>query len=62
MDGTNVQDLTRAEIEGRTQVHVLMRFFRDRLPGFADATLLDTATQIGVRETRHMRGQLHPDR
>jgi FAD-dependent oxidoreductase family protein len=57
VDGTDVRDLTRAEIEGRKQVHLLMRFFRDRLPGFADATLLDTATQIGVRETRHMRGR-----
>src|SRR5581483_6531764 len=57
VDGTNVEDLTRAEIEGRKQVHVLMQFFRAHLPGFAGATLLDTATQIGVRETRHIQGR-----
>lgn len=57
VDGTKVEDLTRAEIEGRKQVHILMSFFRRELPGFADATLLDTATQIGVRETRHIVGR-----
>ena len=34
-----------------------MQFFRAHLPGFAGATLLDTATQIGVRETRHIQGR-----
>ncbi len=57
VDGTDVRDLTRAEIEGRKQVHFLMQFFRSNLPGFANATLHDTATQIGVRETRHMHGR-----
>lgn len=57
VDGTKVEDLTRAEIEGRKQVHIIMRFFRAYLPGFANATLMDTATQIGVRETRHVHGR-----
>ncbi|GAA1810680.1 FAD-dependent oxidoreductase [Planosporangium flavigriseum] len=56
-DGTDVGDLTRAEIEGRRQVVELMGFFRRRLPGFADCFLLDTAATIGVRETRRIVGE-----
>lgn len=56
LDGTNAQDLVVAELEGRKQVQVLMRFFRTYLPGFENATLMDTATQIGVRETRRIVG------
>ncbi len=57
LDGTNVQDLTKAEIEGRRQVMFLMQFFRERCPGFERCTLLDTAATIGVRETRRIVGE-----
>lgn len=57
LDGTNAQDLTQAEVEGRQQVWALVKFFRKRLPGFQNATLLETAAQIGVRETRHIVGE-----
>ena len=57
LDGTNARDLVYAELEGRKQVHVLMRFFRSYLPGFENATLMDTAAQIGVRETRRIVGE-----
>lgn len=56
-NGTNVEDLTAAEIEGREQVFTLVKFFRENLPGFEDCRLLDTATQIGVRETRRIVGE-----
>jgi hypothetical protein len=56
-DGTRVEDLTAAEIEGREQVHALVKFFREELPGFENCQLLDTATQIGVRETRRIVGE-----
>ena len=55
-NGTDVHDLTAAEIEGREQTFKLLDFFRDELPGFENCSLLDTATQIGVRETRRVRG------
>ncbi|MGH3311722.1 MAG: FAD-dependent oxidoreductase [Streptomyces sp.] len=55
-DGTNAQDLTSAEIEGRRQVDELMRFFRENLPGFERCELLDTASTVGVRETRRVVG------
>lgn len=56
VDGTNPDDLSRAEIEGRRQVWELMRFFRSHCPGLENAQLLATATQVGVRETRHILG------
>ncbi|HYM69491.1 MAG TPA: FAD-dependent oxidoreductase [bacterium] len=55
--GTSARDLTQAEIEGRRQVYTLMAFFRKWLPGFERCELLDTATQIGVRETRRIAGE-----
>lgn len=57
LDGTSAADLTRGEIEGRHQVMELLSFFRTWLPGFEHCTLLDTASQIGVRETRRIRGE-----
>jgi len=57
MDGTKVEDLTRAEVEGRKQVRALMTFLRRYLPGFEDAVLLETAAQVGVRETRRITGE-----
>jgi len=56
-NGTDVHDLTAAEIEGREQAAALLRFFRSDLPGFENCSLLDTATTIGVRETRRVVGQ-----
>lgn len=55
-NGTDVHDLTAAEIEGREQVMALLAFFRSDLPGFENASLLDTAATIGVRETRRVVG------
>ncbi|MDM5339154.1 FAD-dependent oxidoreductase [Fictibacillus enclensis] len=56
LNGTDVKDLTKAEIEGRKQVFNLMDFFHKYLPGFENATLLDTGVQIGIRETRRIVG------
>jgi hypothetical protein len=57
LDGTRAEDLTRGEIEGRRQVMELLAFFRTWLPGFENSTLYDTASTIGVRETRRIRGE-----
>jgi hypothetical protein len=55
--GTNAEDLSKAELEGRRQVFELLAFFRKYFPGFQNAVLVDTATQIGVRETRRLVGE-----
>jgi hypothetical protein len=57
VDGTDVHDLTNAEILARRQVMDLMEFFRAELPGMQHCRLLDTAATIGVRETRRILGQ-----
>lgn len=57
LDGTDADDLTAGEIEGRRQVMALMKFFREYLPGFENVELLDTANMVGVRETRRIVGE-----
>lgn len=56
IDGTNPDDLSRAEIESRRQAWELLRFFRSHCPGLENAQLIATGTQVGVRETRHILG------
>jgi hypothetical protein len=57
VDGTKVEDLTKAEIEGRRQVMEILAFLRKYVPGFQHCTLIDTAAQVGVRETRRIEGE-----
>ena len=53
-DGTNVKDLTRAELHTRKELRAYLRFLQKHMPGFEDAYLSHTATQIGVRESRRI--------
>lgn len=48
--------LTRAEMEGRRQVPIVVEFLRRYVPGFEKATLTATSSFVGVRETRHITG------
>ena len=57
VDPLDPDDLTRAEIEARAQTMQLLDFFRKRVPGFANARIAATATQIGVRESRRIAGE-----
>lgn len=57
VDGTNVQDLTRAEIESRRQMWSTVEFLRGFVPGFKNSYLIDSGYCIGVRETRQVIGQ-----
>jgi hypothetical protein len=56
LDGTDVQDLTEAEYEGRKQVLMVAEYMRN-LPGFEHASLSQVGAQIGIRETRRIKGQ-----
>jgi hypothetical protein len=56
-DGTDVFDLTRAEIRGREIVEEATRFLQNEIGGFASAFLQDTAVTVGIRETRHALGE-----
>ena len=57
MDATDAQQLSEGELEGRRQISSYFRFLRDEIPGFADASIVDIAAQIGVRETRRIQGE-----
>jgi len=57
VDGTNAEDLSRAEIETRHQMLQLAGFAREYIPGFERSFILDSASTIGVRETRRIRGE-----
>jgi hypothetical protein len=55
-DGTDVFDLTEAEMRGRTIAEEAARFLIEQIPGFSSSFLADTATTVGIRETRHAVG------
>ncbi len=56
VDGTKSQDLTKAYIACRKQIPEILKFLKENVPGFENAYVLKTASQIGVRETRHFKG------
>ncbi|HMC47015.1 MAG TPA: FAD-dependent oxidoreductase, partial [Caballeronia sp.] len=57
IDPLDPDDLTRAEVEARAQTMQLLTFFRKSVPGFANARIAATATQIGIRESRRIVGE-----
>jgi hypothetical protein len=56
VDGTNGFDLTRAEVEARVQVQQLVDMVRKYVPGCERAYVVDTSSNMGVRETRRIVG------
>ncbi|NMC47364.1 MAG: FAD-dependent oxidoreductase [Chloroflexi bacterium] len=57
IDPTRAEPITRAEITGRKQAELLTTFMQESLPGFENSFLLETPSQIGVRESRRIAGQ-----
>jgi hypothetical protein len=60
MDGADPRDLTRAELITREHVMRLTAFLKDNIPGFEDARIEYTATQVGVRASRQILGRAIP--
>jgi hypothetical protein len=56
-DGISVEDLTKAEYEGRERMMNLYHFVRENMPGFDNASMLGAAEQVGVRTTRMLKGE-----
>jgi len=56
LDGLSVDDLVKAEIEGRRRIHELLAYVRTNMPGFEKAFIVDFAPQTGVRQTRLLKG------
>ena len=54
--GTDIWDLTFAEWESRRQMKHIEEFFKRYVPGFENTYVLQSGIQVGVRETRRIRG------
>ena len=57
MNALRVEDQTYVEHEARQRIFRALAFARQNLPGFERAQLIDTAPQLGVRQTRLLRGE-----
>ncbi|MFJ5962141.1 FAD-dependent oxidoreductase [Pseudarthrobacter oxydans] len=52
------EQITAAEMEGRRQILLYEEAFRRFVPGFADAFVLDSGVEIGIRESRRIHGEV----
>lgn len=56
IDGTNADDLSRAEIAARQQIQDVLTVMQ-LVPEFEGVELVTSGPHIGIRETRHMQGR-----
>jgi hypothetical protein len=56
VSGIDAEQLSFGEVEGRRQVRDTFEFIREVTPGFERAYIAEIAPQIGIRETRRVRG------
>lgn len=56
LDATDPAQLSQAEMIGRRQCAQIFDFLRRHCPGFERAIRMDASPQIGVRESRHVKG------
>jgi glycine/D-amino acid oxidase-like deaminating enzyme len=52
----SIADLTEVEFRSRDSARSILAWFRANMPGFERAWILDTASQIGTRHSRRLRG------
>jgi hypothetical protein len=52
----DAQVITESMIEGRKQSWFIYRFLKQHIPGFEQSFLMDTASILGIRETRRIIG------
>jgi ribulose 1,5-bisphosphate synthetase/thiazole synthase len=57
VDGTDVDDISRAEVVCRRQIPLIVDFLHRFAPGYEHCFVVASAATIGVRETRHFRGR-----
>jgi hypothetical protein len=57
IDGTNADELSAGEIEGRRQALAFFDFLKREAPGFGASYIVDIPPQIGIRETRRISGE-----
>jgi hypothetical protein len=57
VSGIDAEQLSFGEVEGRRQCRDTFEFIREAAPGFERAYIAEIAPQIGIRETRRVRGE-----
>ena len=57
INATEVQDVMKAEVELRNQIHDLVLFLRKYVPGYENCKVKSSANTLGVRETRRFIGE-----
>jgi FAD-dependent oxidoreductase family protein len=57
IDGTNADELSRAEIETRLRVYEDFAAKQAQEPGLADARVVETPPLLGIRQTRFVEGE-----
>jgi len=54
--GTDGKELSEAMVSGRKQIEATFRFMKAFIPGFEKAFIMDTASMLGIRESRRITG------
>ncbi len=57
VSGIDARELSYGEVEGRRQCWDVFRFIKESTPGFEQAYIVEIAPQIGIRETRRIKGE-----
>ena len=57
IDCTNAEDLMKSEFQAREMAYAALQFYRQNVPGFKNASWVDTAPQMGIRESRRIRSK-----
>ena len=57
LDCLNVEDLTSAEVNARKSMLISIDYLRKNVPGFENCYIVDTASQIGTRGSRRLKGE-----
>lgn len=55
-DPTNVFEVSQAEMEARQQIYEMECFLKENSEAFKDSTIISIASDIGVRESRKLKG------
>lgn len=56
IDGTDADSLNDGEIKAQLQVIAIVDFLKTFIPGFENSYLVQSASSLGVRETRRLKG------
>ncbi len=56
LDPTDPFDVSRAEVTARRQIHELISFLKENSRAFDESALISIALDIGIRESRKLRG------